>query len=50
MQAIVFATHGGPEVLEARELPLPQPGPGEIRVQVLACGLNHLDVWARRGK
>ncbi|MEX0907876.1 MAG: alcohol dehydrogenase catalytic domain-containing protein [Gemmatimonadota bacterium] len=31
------------------EVPLPEPGPGEVRLQVAAAALNHLDVWVRRG-
>jgi NADPH:quinone reductase-like Zn-dependent oxidoreductase len=34
---------GGPEVLSIREVPAPQAGPGEIRVQVTAAGLNPMD-------
>ena len=41
--------HGGPEVLAWRELPDPVPGPGEVRVRVVACALNHLDLWVRGG-
>ena len=49
MDAVVFDRHGGPEVLEFRELPDPVPGPGEARVRVAACGVNHLDLWVRAG-
>jgi NADPH:quinone reductase-like Zn-dependent oxidoreductase len=49
MQAIRVSDHGGYEQLELCELPLPEPGPGELRVRVRAIGLNHLDVWLRRG-
>lgn len=50
MQAVVIPRHGGPEVLELRELPRPAPPcPGEVRVLVKAVGLNHLDLWVRRG-
>jgi NADPH:quinone reductase-like Zn-dependent oxidoreductase len=42
--------HGGPEVLTlADDLPVPAVGPGEVRVRVAACGLNHLDLWVRNG-
>src|SRR6202044_2002382 len=34
---------GGPEVLNIREVPAPQAGPGEIRVWVTAAGLNPMD-------
>ena len=32
MRAIVMSHHGGPEVLETRELPDPVPGPGDVRL------------------
>lgn len=41
--------HGGLEVLEYKEIPTPVPGPMEVRVRVEAVGLNHLDVWVRKG-
>src|SRR5690242_17107946 len=49
MRAIVIRSHGGPEVLQIEELAPPRPRPGEVLVEVRACGLNHLDVWVRRG-
>lgn len=47
--AIVVARHGGPEVLERREVARLEPGPGEVRVRVTHVALNHLDTWVRRG-
>lgn len=49
MHAIVMNAHGGPEVLESAELPLPEPGPREVRVRIAAVALNHLDLWVRKG-
>ncbi len=49
MIAIVFDQHGGPEVLQRREVPDPEPGHGQVRVRVAACGVNHLDLWIRDG-
>ena len=49
MNAVVLRRHGGPDVLELTDLPLPEPGPGQVRVAVRAVGLNHLDIWVRRG-
>lgn len=49
MQAMVFDQHGGPEVLQYRELPTPRPAHGEVLVKIAACGLNHLDLWTREG-
>ncbi|MET8153892.1 zinc-dependent alcohol dehydrogenase [Actinoplanes sp. NPDC049668] len=35
--------------VEVREVPLPEPGPGQVRVRIEACGLCHTDVHAARG-
>ena len=49
MKAVVFKTHGGPEVLEYADAPDPTIKANEVLVEVKACALNHLDVWARGG-
>ena len=49
MKAIVYAEHGGPEVLRYTDVPEPEIGAGEVLVRVRACALNHLDLWLRRG-
>ncbi len=50
MRAIVFRQHGGPEVLELEQRwPRPVPGVGEVLIAVKACGVNHLDIFVRRG-
>jgi len=49
MQAIRPSQTGGPEVLELKDLPTPQPGPGEALVRVEAAGLNYIDVYHRTG-
>jgi len=50
MRAAIFEKHGGPEVVQVRDdVPTPEPGPGEVRVRVGASGMNHLDLWVRRG-
>ena len=49
MKAVTLREHGGPEVLRVEELPIPEPGPHEVRVRVRAVALNHLDIWVRRG-
>ncbi|MBC6458972.1 NADP-dependent oxidoreductase [Actinomadura sp. HBU206391] len=49
MKAITFDTFGGPEVLHVAEVPLPVPGPGQIRIQVRAAGVNPLDGKIRSG-
>ena len=40
---------GDPEVLQEVDLPVTEPGPGELRVRVLACGVGSTDVTMRRG-
>ncbi len=49
MKAVIFEEHGGPEVLQHREVAEPSIRANEVLVEVRACALNHLDVWARRG-
>jgi NADPH:quinone reductase-like Zn-dependent oxidoreductase len=49
MKAVIFRQHGGPEVLEYADVPEPQIKANEVLVEVRACALNHLDVWARGG-
>ncbi|HJR58409.1 MAG TPA: zinc-binding dehydrogenase [Vicinamibacterales bacterium] len=49
MKAARFHAHGGPEVLRYEEAPDPAPADGRVIVRVRACGLNHLDLWQRRG-
>jgi NADPH:quinone reductase-like Zn-dependent oxidoreductase len=45
-----FHKVGGPEVLQIDELPLPEPGKGEVRLRVEALGLNRAEVMFRQGK
>ncbi len=49
MQVITVSKLGGPEVLQVSEAPLPQPGPGEVLVRVLAAGVGPWDASLRRG-
>src|SRR5664279_1322357 len=41
--------NGGPEEMKLVELPVGDPGPGEIRIRHEACGLNFIDVYQRSG-
>src|ERR1700709_918380 len=45
MKAMQLVAFGAPGKFELRDVPDPQPGPGEAVVQVQSCGLNHLDLW-----
>lgn len=49
MLAIQAVRAGGPEVLEAVELAIPEPGPGQIRIRNEAVGLNFIDTYQRSG-
>ena len=49
MKAIVFAEHGGLDVLRYDDVPTPEPEPEEVRVRVDACSINYHDVFTRRG-
>ncbi len=49
MRAIVLDSYGGPEVLQARDVPDPVPGPDEVVVDVAATALNRADVLQRLG-
>lgn len=49
MTEVAIAQPGGPEVLQARSVPVPVPRPGEVLVKVAAAGVNRPDVLQRRG-
>ncbi|MEV6009907.1 zinc-binding dehydrogenase [Streptomyces sp. NPDC051976] len=47
MRAIIFEEFGGPEVLKVVDRPEPQPGPGEVSIEVAYAGVNFADIKAR---
>ncbi|RDI57175.1 medium chain dehydrogenase/reductase family protein [Microvirga subterranea] len=47
-QVVQVGRFGGPDGLEVVDAPMPTPGPGEVRVRVLASGLEYTDVTIRR--
>lgn len=49
MKAAVIRSFGAPDVFDYREVDTPQPGPGEVLIRVAACGINHYDIFLRRG-
>ena len=49
MKAAVIERQGGIENIVFRDFPDPEIGPGDIKVRVRACGLNHFDLFVRRG-
>jgi len=48
MKSVLARRAGGPDVLELVDLPIPEPGPGEVRVSVRAIGVNYADVMGRK--
>jgi NADPH:quinone reductase len=49
MTAIEISTPGGPEVLTQVSRPIPQPGMGELLIEVAAAGINRPDLIQRQG-
>lgn len=50
MAAVQLTGHGGLDKLVYREdVAVPLPGPGEVLIEVSACGMNNTDVWVRQG-
>ncbi len=49
MKTILFHKHGGPEVLEYTDFPMPEPKNGEVLVHLKAAALNRMDVMVRNG-
>ena len=47
--AVRVHKHGGPEVLTYEDIPVKDPGPGEVRVKNTAIGLNYVDIYFRIG-
>jgi len=49
MKAVRIHEFGGPEVLRYEEVPDPRPRQNQLLIRVKACGINHLDIWVRKG-
>jgi NADPH2:quinone reductase len=49
MKAIQIHQTGGPEVLTLAELPIPEPGPGQVLIRVEATGVNFIEIYFRKG-
>jgi NADPH:quinone reductase-like Zn-dependent oxidoreductase len=49
VKAVRIHEDGGPEVLRYEEVADPEPAAGEVLVELRAAGLNHLDIWVRKG-
>jgi putative PIG3 family NAD(P)H quinone oxidoreductase len=50
MKAVVITRFGGPEVLEVRDVPAPEPGPDEVLIHVRSTALNRADLLQRAGR
>ncbi|MEM9494068.1 MAG: alcohol dehydrogenase catalytic domain-containing protein, partial [Myxococcota bacterium] len=48
-RAVELRGAGGTDVLAISEIAVAEPGPGEVLVEVAACGLNRADILQRRG-
>jgi NADPH:quinone reductase len=49
VRAVIAEAHGGPDVLRLAEHDTPDPGPGQLLVDVAAAGVNFADIYARQG-
>jgi NADPH2:quinone reductase len=49
MQALLQMSLNGPQDLQVADVPVPQPGPGEVLVRVTAAGVNYVDISQSRG-
>jgi NADPH2:quinone reductase len=49
VKAIRIERHGGHEALQLVDVPIPEPGPGEIRIKQTVAGVNYIDVYVRTG-
>src|SRR4051794_25061053 len=50
MRAIQVQEFGGPEVLQVADVPMPEPGPGEVLIRVTRAGINYADTHQRRNE
>jgi len=50
MKAVTIRANGGPEVVRVEDVPAPRAAAGEVVIAVRAAGLNHLDIWVRKGR
>jgi NADPH:quinone reductase-like Zn-dependent oxidoreductase len=49
MKAVVLEKHGGPELLEYKDVPMPKYSPNEVLIKIKATAMNHNDIWGREG-
>ncbi len=49
MKAVRIEQYGGPDVLQLRSVPVPEPGAGEVLVRMAKAGINVMDLGTRKG-
>jgi NADPH2:quinone reductase len=49
MKAIQIRETGGPQVLQLADLPIPEPGPGQVLIRIEAIGVNFIEIYFRKG-
>lgn len=49
MRAVIIRSFGGPEVLDVADVPVPEVGPGQVRIRVAGAGVNPVDLGTRVG-
>jgi NADPH2:quinone reductase len=50
VRAVIAEAYGGPEVLRLAEHDSPEPGPGQLLVEVTTAGVNYMDIYQREGR
>lgn len=50
MKAIQIQTNGDPDVMQLHDVPIPEPGEGQVRIKVEAIGVNFIDIYKRNGQ
>src|SRR5215475_1214722 len=50
MNAILVEEFGAPEVLKMKKVPTPEPEPGRAIIKIKAFGINHAEMYMRRGE
>ena len=49
-RTVQISAHGGLDTLQIVEIERPTPGPGEVLIEVLAAGINHVEAYLREGR
>jgi NADPH:quinone reductase-like Zn-dependent oxidoreductase len=50
MKAVIIRGYGGPDVIELADVPVPQPGRGQVRIRVRAAPVHPVDIATRAGR